>query len=87
MIFNDGANGLVLNQKYSPVNGKYKFQVLEMYDDLSPSYTVEVPEAFVTFNKLRSSYELEVYEAAFNKQIENAKRNGCREMYIYPKFS
>lgn len=86
MIFNNSANGVLLNQKYKPVNGNYKFQVLEIYDDLSPSFEIEVPANEVEFISRGKTFELKVEDKVFGERIKKAESFGCREMYVYPKF-
>jgi len=87
MIFNNTANGLFCRQKYEPVNGNYKFRVTEIYEDLSPTFTVEVPEKNVKFVEQGKGFILKVKDETFSPLIRKGEQSGCTEMFIYPLFS
>ena len=86
MIFNNTANGLFCREKYHSVNGTYKFQITEIYDDLSPTFIVNIPEKNVTFIPQGTGFTLKVKDESFSPFIRKGQEAGCIEMFIYPKF-
>lgn len=85
-MFNNTANGVIFKEKFNPVNGKYKFQVTELYpNNVIANFVKEVPEDYVNWKKDNNHFVLEVPNEVFTELQDKATTLSC-EIYIYPKF-
>lgn len=86
-------NGLVLETRPEPVEGRYAFQVMERYygrarggRDLSVCYRLWVPAEDVQFRPAGPGVVLGIRPAAFDRLEKLARERGVDDIAVYPDF-
>lgn len=84
-MFNNTANTVLFKEKFSPINGKYKFQVTEFYPENTVTFIKEVPADYVVWKAKPNGFAIEIEETAVSELKEKSEKLFI-EIYIYPKF-